>query len=237
MTPEARQAFEGADVALYLVTDPLARAWIAKLNPSSGSLQDHYKPGKPRQEIYDEMTQRILGHVRAGSNVCAAFYGHPGVFVYPSHAAIREARSEGYPARMLPAVSAEDCLFSDLGVDPGESGCQSYEATDFLIRRRPVDPTAALVLWQVAVIGKSIYSTEPATTGLAVLVDYLRTWYTDDHAVTLYEASPYPLVGSAVKRLLLRDLSDSQPSPLSTLYVPPLEPRPRDPEMLSRLGL
>src|SRR5262245_31652086 len=157
MTPEARQAFVGADVALYLVTDPLARSWIAELNPKAISLQDHYELGKPRQEIYDEMTERILSDVRTGSSVCAAFYGHPGVFVYPSHAAIGQARREGYAAKMLPAVSAEDCLFADLGVDPGEAGCQSYEATDFLIRRRPVDPTAALVLWQVAVIGENVY--------------------------------------------------------------------------------
>jgi hypothetical protein len=34
---------------------------------------------------------------------------------------------------MLPAVSAEDCLFADLGVDPGAAGCQSHEAADFLI--------------------------------------------------------------------------------------------------------
>jgi uncharacterized protein YabN with tetrapyrrole methylase and pyrophosphatase domain len=237
MTPEARQAFIGADVALYLVTDAVAQAWIAKLNPNSHSLQDHYTSGKPRQQIYDEMTERILREVRAGSSVCAAFYGHPGVFVYPSHAAIRQARSEGYTARMLPGVSAEDCLFSDLGVDPGESGCQSYEATDFLIRRRQVDPTAALLLWQVAVIGERIYSTEAKTHGLAVLADYLRTWYADDHAVTLYMASPYPLVESAVRHLTLGELSDTETSALATLYVPPLEPRPRDPEMMERLGL
>jgi hypothetical protein len=34
---------------------------------------------------------------------------------------------------MLPAISAEDCLFADLGVDPADHGCPSYEATDFLV--------------------------------------------------------------------------------------------------------
>ena len=237
MTPEAQQAFAGADVALYLVTDPLAQVWIARLNPHARSLQGHYEEGKPRQEIYDEMTERILADVRTGANVCVAFYGHPGVFVSPSHAAVQQARVEGYTARMLPAVSAEDCLFSDLGVDPGESGCQSYEATDFLLRRHVVDPTAALVLWQIAVIGEWIYSTKLNTEGLAALVDYLRTWYADDHRLTLYEASPYPLVEPAIRYLTLGEVPDSEPSPVATLYVPPLESRPRDPEMIERLGL
>jgi hypothetical protein len=38
---------------------------------------------------------------------------------------------------MLPGISAEDCLFADLGIDPGIYGCQSYEATDFLANGRP----------------------------------------------------------------------------------------------------
>src|SRR5437773_2103233 len=75
-------------------------------------------PGKPRRETYAEMVEELLAPVRAGHNVCAAFYGHPGVFVNPGHEAIRRARAEGFPARMLPAVSALDCLVADLGIDP-----------------------------------------------------------------------------------------------------------------------
>jgi hypothetical protein len=35
-----------------------------------------------------------------------------------------------------------------------ESGCQSYEATDFLVHRRKTDKSSALVLWQAGVVGK-----------------------------------------------------------------------------------
>ena len=54
------------------------------------------------------------------------------VFVQPSHESIAIARLEGFSARMLPGISAEDCLFADIGLDPGKDGCQSFEATDFL---------------------------------------------------------------------------------------------------------
>src|SRR3970282_2169154 len=103
------------------------------------TLQDCYSVGKPRYRTYREMADRILSAVRAGAQVCAAFYGHPGVFVRPSHDAIRRAPREGFPARMLPGVSAEDCLVADLGVNPGEIGSQSFEATDFLGYRRRFD--------------------------------------------------------------------------------------------------
>jgi Tetrapyrrole (Corrin/Porphyrin) Methylases len=84
------------------------------------------------------MVNRIIKYVKRDLRVCAVFYGHPGVFCTPSHESIRIARKLGYRATMLPAISAEDCLFADLGVDPGKHGCQSFEATDFLVYGLPV---------------------------------------------------------------------------------------------------
>ena len=49
-----------------------------------------------------EMVEEILAAVREGKRVCAVFYGHPGVYVKPSHEAVRRARKEGFEARMLP---------------------------------------------------------------------------------------------------------------------------------------
>lgn len=65
----------------------------------------------------------MLQEVRLGKKVVGVFYGHPGVFVSPSHRAISIARFEGYEAKMLPAVSAEDSLYADLGIDPSRPGC------------------------------------------------------------------------------------------------------------------
>ena len=58
-------------------------------------------------------------------------------------------------------ISAEACLFADLGLDPGTTGCQSYEATAFLARTPPVDTEAVLVLWQVSVLGRADHVEEP----------------------------------------------------------------------------
>ena len=137
------------------------------------------------------MVEAILEPVRAGERVCAAFYGHPGVFSLPPHEAIKQARSEGFVATMLPGISAEDCLFADLGVDPAEAGCQSYEATRFLERRPMIEPRAALVLWQIGVVGTANHSSEFAAPRLPELVERLREIYPDDHEVVVYEASSF----------------------------------------------
>ena len=55
---------------------------------------------------------------------------------------------------MLPAISTEDTLFADLGIDIGRAGLQSYEATRFMYYKYNFDPCAGLLLWQVSVLGE-----------------------------------------------------------------------------------
>jgi precorrin-6B methylase 1 len=238
VTPEAAAAIEHADEVLYLVAQPLTARWIERTNPRSRSLAGLYALGKPRRETYAEMVDELLAPVRAGRDVCAAFYGHPGVFVHPGHEAVRRARAEGRRARMLPAVSALDCLVADLGIDPAANGLLSYEATDFLLRRRPADPTVLLVLWQIGVVGELGVTMEPRRENLAFLAERLLETHPRDHEAIVYEASPYPLVADpVVLRLPLEGLPEARVSLLSTLVVPPSQARRRDPGVAARLGL
>jgi len=189
------------------------------------------------------MVQRILAPVREGASVCLALYGHPGVFVYPSHEAIRRAREEGYPARMLPGISAEDCLFADLEIDPARQGLRSYEATDFLVSGRPVDPTSGLVLWQVGAIGVATFHRRAVwrTDGLAPLVETLRGHYPVDHEVILYTAATLPVARPEIHRLRLQQLTQPpegvEVSVAATLYVPPAREAKIDTAALERLEL
>jgi uncharacterized protein YabN with tetrapyrrole methylase and pyrophosphatase domain len=223
----------------HLLADAASVAWIEALRPGARSLHSHYKSGRLRAEIYDEIVEEILAPVREGRRVCAAFYGHPGVFSYLGHESVRRARGEGFDANMLPGISAADCLFADLGVDPGVGGLQTYEATDFLVYRRSVETTAALVLWQVTAIGERRAITEPNREGLRALTERLLELYPGDHVVSLYEASPYPypIADPIVRETALSALGDADVSPLATLYVPPLAPPRADPDVSARLGL
>jgi uncharacterized protein YabN with tetrapyrrole methylase and pyrophosphatase domain len=237
LTREARLLLESADVVLSLVAEPGMQAVLEELNPETHSLHHLYEIGESRGEAYEAMAEEILWHVREGKKVVAAFYGHPGVFVAPSHEAIRRARAEGYKATMLPGISAEDCLFADLGVDPSRFGCQSYEATDFLVHRRGIDPTAALVLWQIGTVGSTTAAATTQPTGLPVLVEALLEHYPPEHEVTVYEASPYPGFDPLVRTVRLGEISAEHVTALSTLYVPPREAAPLDLAMIDRLGL
>ena len=221
MTLEARAAIAAADEVLYLVPDPVSATGIEALNPNARSLHGFYEEGASHRAAYERMTEAILDPVRAGRRVCAAFYGHPGVFVLPSHEAISRARTEGFDASMQPGVSAEDCLVADLGVDPGVSGLQSYEAGDFLRRRPATEPTTPLVLWQVGVVGARTHTASVTAPALGELAGLLLDRYPAGHEAVVYEASSYPGVAPLARRVRLDELGADTITPASTLYVPP----------------
>jgi uncharacterized protein YabN with tetrapyrrole methylase and pyrophosphatase domain len=234
---ETRRCIERADKVLYLLAEQAPTRWIERLNPSAQSLASLYLQFESREDVYGTMVEEILTWVRKDLAVCVAFYGHPGVFVGPSHDAIRRARAEGYDARMLPAISAEDCLFADLGVDPAEAGCQSYEATDFLLHDRIVDPSVPLILWQISVIAEYRTSAELNRAGLGILAERLLESHGHDHEAVLYEASPFPVGHPTIERVRVRDLPRADVTPLSTLFVPPGEPSRTNQSMIDRLGI
>ena len=224
MTVEAIAHISKAARVHYLVADPIARMAVERLNPSARSLADLYGAGKARADTYQHMVERILASVRAGYRTCAVFYGHPGVFVDPAHAAVREARRAGAHAEMLPGVSAEDCLFADLGIDPAAAGCQSYEATDFLVNHRRVDPTTPLVLWQVGVLGDPAFGlTVRPGHPLVHLIDRLGAIYPRAHRACVYEAAVLPGLAARAEWIAIGELAPTHLSIISTLYVPPSE--------------
>jgi uncharacterized protein YabN with tetrapyrrole methylase and pyrophosphatase domain len=239
LTAEARAHIISADRVFFLIPHSLADDWMRQLNPRSESLAPHYQPRRQRSAVYDAMCARVLGAVRAGERVCAAFYGHPQVFVTPTADLLRQARAEGFPVTVLPGISAEDCLFIDLALDPGAQGCQSYEASDFLLRPRRLDPTTPLVLWQVGVIGYFDVvdaMTDPAP-GLGALMAALRRSYPDDHQVILYQAALLPTAAPLITPLRLDQLAQAPATSLSTLYVPPLGAPAVDPRIAAQFGL
>jgi hypothetical protein len=237
LSTETRISIESADKVLYSVADAVTETAIKKLNSTAESLQPFYGPNKFCLVTYTEMVDRILFFVRKGHNVCAVFYGHPGIFVFSSHEAIRIAREEGYPAVMHPAPSAEDCLFADVGLDPAAHGCQSFEATDFLIRRRKFDPRSPLILWQIAFIGNWKLERMDCSPNIAVLVEELKKHYDARHMTILYQAAQYTSCDPIIQRVPLGKIPTASITGVTTLYVPPRAPAPLDYAMVDRLGI
>jgi len=238
ITLEAKMYMENAEKLIYLVADPLTSSWIKDINPDAESLYDCYSENKPRIDSYIEMIDRILQPVRNGLDVCAIFYGHPGVFVYPSHEVIKKAKAEGYSAKMLAGISAEDCLFADLGIDPGKTGCQSFEATDLLVHKRKFDITSPLILWQIGMVGNLGFKPKGYDKeGLNILVDFLKQSYSGDHEVIVYEASQYSVTEPIIQHIKLNDLLNVKISPICTLFIPQANKASLDHAMIKRLGM
>lgn len=236
LTPRSRTHIESADVVFVAVSDPLVELWVQEMHPDVRSLQPHYAEGKNRQETYREMVEAMLAEVRAGRRVCGAFYGHPGVFAQAPHKAVAQARTEGFAAIMEPGVSAEDCLYADLGIDPGRVGCQHYEASQLMFYRRRLDSTAYLIVWQPAIAGdRSFRRFETGSAHLQLLVELLADDYPLDHPCTIYEAATLPIHAPRVETVPLRDLPSAKLKLQSTLVLPPVHSPPRNLAMLAKL--
>jgi hypothetical protein len=237
ITPLSRSYIEKADVVFTALSDGIIELWLAKMNPNVRSFQSLYSEGKSRGDTYREMVDAMLAEVRAGKQVCGAFYGHAGVFALPPHKAIAIARAEGYRAHMEPGVSAEDCLYADLGFDPGRYGCQHYEASQLMLYRRRIDPSAYLVVWQVGVAGdRSFARFSTGAPYRQVLVDVLARDYDLAHEVILYRAATLPVHEPQVERLQLGKLPDVAVNMHVTLVIPPSRPLEPDLETRERLS-
>jgi len=239
LSTEARAHIEQADKVLYLVNDPLLQEWIAKNAQSSENLDGLYQKYPLRKDCYQAITEHILEVLKTEIVLCVVTYGHPTVFAQPLLKAVIQAQQEGLDAKILPAISAEDCLFADLLINPGDVGCASFESTDFMLYQRQWDASSHLVLWQVGVIGLLSQPRQDFDNrkGAQLLRNYLHKKYELTHPVVLYEAAQYPYFEPRIVRATLNDLPDLDYSAIATLYVPPAYKAKRDDSVLEYLGI
>jgi uncharacterized protein YabN with tetrapyrrole methylase and pyrophosphatase domain len=237
LTPLARSHIEQADVVFAALSDGIVEMWLERMHPDVRSLQPYYAEGKSRLKTYREWVEVMMAEVRAGKRVCAVFYGHPGVFAWSPHKVIETARAEGFPARMEPGISAEDCLYADLGIDPGRFGCQHFEASQLLIYERRIDPSGYLVLWQVGLVGDM--SLARFSTGAAyrqVLVEVLSADYPLDHTVIIYRTPTLPIQRPHIRHVTLRELPEIAMTAEETVVLPPAAPLKQNAAVRARLA-
>ncbi|KAI0098508.1 tetrapyrrole methylase [Nemania sp. FL0031] len=217
LTLEAISYIESADSVFYLVSDLCTGLFIEEHNKNTFDLHSMYETTKSRMDSYIQMAELMLRKVRLGELVVGVFYGHPGVFETPI------AREEGYKAKMLPGISAEDCLFADLGIDPATSSCVSHEASAMLLHKKAIDTSSHLIVWQPGAVGAPAMQFE--NKHFLQLIDHLEEHYGASHPLINYMAGTSPMQQSIIDRHTIGAMRDPDVvktvTPASTFYIPP----------------
>ena len=149
----------------------------------------------------------------------------------------------GITADILPGISHEDSLFSDLEIDPYyHGGCQTLGATDFLLFNRQLLTDSHIVMRHVGSIGEQSFSTRGVgLSNLPVLIKQLQKVYGPDYEVIHYYPSQYPTCKPFIDRKPLCEFLKPEILktflPFSTLYLPPMKTMSINPTMALQLGL
>lgn len=230
VTAEVRAALLRSNEILYLDHGFGIRSYLAELCPLVTDLYPiGYREDEPRLEAYDRMSTAVLNAALDHPPVTFAIYGHPRVYVYPTTQITAAAPMLDLRVEILPGISSLDTIFIDLGLDPGLEGLQLYEATDLLVRERPLQPDVPCLLWQVGAVESSLYSRSPNQPARFVeLQRYLLRYYPAEHPVRAVHSSGHRLVPAEILDFPLGALPDGlcRASPVATLYLPPTGQRP-----------
>ncbi len=240
ITASAQKHIQNADIVFAAQSCSVGMRLIQSLNANVFNLGELYEEGKSRVLTYRQMVEHIVKAVQEGKRVCGAFYGHPGVFVYAAHRAIKQLQQQGFTASMVPGISAEDCVMADLGFDPGNNGLQAIEVTQFLFFKHSINPHHLLIIWQFGLTGDFNFDTletEKYSDGLAILRDELLAYYPCDHEVILYEAPTLIIEQPRIERMKLNDIEHCKPTVISTLVIPSIGMPEYDHKVMAKFGI
>jgi hypothetical protein len=239
VSPAARDALRQCQRVFYVDTGPVTEAWLSRLGPTViGLYSEVYAPGRPRQETYRAVAQRVLAAALEAPPVGFAMSGHPDVGSLATALIRAGARALDLPVQTFPGLSSMDHLYPLLGLDPFVRGLQVAEATDLLLRRRRLAPDQPTLIAQVGNLGRLHYDRRWIEAGLLErLVAQLAASHGATAPVGLAFASPHPLIAPWLSWTTVAELPQRRGDlhPGLTLYLPPVLDRAADPALLARL--
>ncbi|HUU84899.1 MAG TPA: SAM-dependent methyltransferase [Phycisphaerae bacterium] len=240
LTRETERVIRGSKEVLYVDTGVATRTYLESLCPRVTSLfETSYEEAGRRLNAYHHMAARVLDAALDHPPVTFAMHGHPIVGVYAPFLIRDLASLLSLEVRVLPGISAMDCLFAELMVDPCVTGMQMYEATDLLLRRRPLRSDVPALIWQIGTVETTLHSmrvSRPAR--FERLRTHLLRFYPPGHEVTAAFSTPHPLMPSTLHRFAIRDICDRAHLLHSgfTLFIPSATERAiEDHDLLRRM--
>jgi len=201
--------------------------------------EESYSIDRPRVSAYEHMAARVVDAALDHPPVTFALHGHPLIASHPPFLVLELAHALNLEVAVLPGISAIDTILADLRLDPVVHGIQMYEATDMLLRRRPLQPDVPAVVWQIGPIETCLHSMRVSLPErFTRFVAYLRQYYPARHEVAAIYSSPHPILKPEILRFPLEDMGQYAKHIHSgfTLYIPPAAARPiQDHDLLTKL--
>jgi hypothetical protein len=240
ITREVEAAIRASREVLVLDTGVATRPFLETLCPRVTPLyEESYAEAHPRADAYEHIAARVVDAALARPPVTFAIHGHPLIAAHPPFLIFELCHALELSVEVLPGISSMDTLFADLRLDPVVHGMQMYEATDLLLRRRPLQPDVPAIIWQIGPIETCLHSmrvSRPARFDR--FIAHLQQYYPPRHEVVAIYCSPHPILKPAIFRFALEDMGQYAAEIHSgfTLYIPPAVSRPiQDYDLLAQL--
>jgi hypothetical protein len=219
----------GVREVLYLDAGVATKTYLEALCPRVTALfVPSYCEDRPRLNAYEHMAVSVVEAALDHPPVTFAIHGHPLVAVHAPFLVLEMARALDLQVEVLPGVSSLDALAADLHLDPVVHGLQMYEATDLILRRRPLLNDVPAVIWQIGPLETALHSQRVSRPErFARFIAHLRQFYPARHELAAIYCSPHPLMPAATLRFALEDMAGyaEQLHAGFTLYVPPAQGR------------
>jgi|ERR1043165_303669 uncharacterized protein YabN with tetrapyrrole methylase and pyrophosphatase domain len=229
LTREVEAAIRHSKEVLFVDNGFGVPEYLATLCPKVTNLHgSSYEEGVGRLSAYDTMAAKVIEAALDHPPVTFALYGHPIVFAYPPFQIVKAAEVLGLRVKVLPGISSLDTLFVDLMLDPACQGLQIYEATDLLLRKRPLQPDVPCLIWQIGTVESRLYSegvSKPER--FARIKAHLLNFYPAEHPAFAVFSSTFPLAPSQSIEFTIGTL-ETQAEFLHqglTVYIPPIHLR------------
>jgi precorrin-6B methylase 1 len=240
VTYETVRAIRRSNEVLFVDTGVATSAFLEKFCPKVTSLYaTSYSESGCRLGSYDRMAVAVIEAALDHPPVTFAMGGHPIVGAEAPFLIHEMARLLDLEVVTLPGISAMDCMFSELMIDPCVDGLQMYEATDLLLRRHSLLPAVPALIWQIGVVETRLH-TQRRSKPLRFdrFKAHVLQFYPPGHLVTAYFASQHPLMRSQILQFPMGEIGNyaEQLHAGFTLFIPAASVRPiLDEDLLSKI--
>jgi precorrin-3B methylase len=192
MTRQAEKAIGQSNEVLYLDTGPETREYLEEICDEVTPLfETSYVDEENRVNAYRDIAATVVDAALSHPPVTLAVHGHPTVAVYAPVLIKDMATLLGLEVDIQPGISAMDTVLANLGVDPCINGIQMYEATDLLLRNRPLQPDVPALIWQIGNLETRLHSTRTSRPErFTQFIAHLRRFYPGEHRVIAVYSAP-----------------------------------------------